>query len=430
MTFYQSCLRCAFLSLLALIFLSPSSVFAEESEQPSQVVPAKDSSSGKVFLPEPFASIVNESERAITVKESLSKEFRYTFVPTEEVKDELLRAEAQWSFRGSFGLNFHMLTWSESDLLEEYRGEFIRMYPRGLDAYEKTQRWREKVTLYSGARNDAMRWLTIRPLGEAEDNVWSYSPTLKSTRRLNSVNREDRLFHSALSLDDILLFSRKAEGLKLIEQQTARQLLPLVADKKVIADLSKDCYSINPAGLRSAVQLDYGQFDTQRKRFARWLSQETFYPRDVVILVYEALDPYRELAHEILIVDAEFWIPIYRLSYDVLGRLRFSSYQVLGIAQVEDQFAPAIVYSLVYDHEGDKVTMLRVQEQSWCDVDAAAFSELQPQKLVPEKVVIPKKSPKESASSSGNHSIVTEESPQNIMPPAPSYADEQASSRQ
>ncbi|MCA8938061.1 MAG: hypothetical protein KDB68_17920 [Planctomycetes bacterium] len=357
-----------------------------------------DSSSQAVYLPEPFATYLSANGSQVQVVPELPKDFRFDERPEQDgalgigaSEVSAWQFEKYWSLLGVYGVNFQLSTWNIGGDRSEYQGEFIRVYPTVLESFDKNQVFRERVTLFQGVRAEGLQWLTIRPLGSSVDGIWTFSPTLKHVRRINPENREDRLLSTAVSLDDLGFISRKTDGLRVVEAEEAEYLIPFVLDKNVVGAVSEDgCVKFSPTPLRSAAPLLFGQTAGNRERIVRWMMNERFVPRKVMVTVLESENPYRELSHEILIVDKSLQIPLYRMSYDVLGRLRFASYQVLGMGVVPEgsslsvRKVPAVAYSLLYDLEEDRLSTIATQEQRWCPLSQSYFDSFQPGRLGPE----------------------------------------------
>lgn len=403
-------MRCQHLSALLLVALLVNLSFLREPRAEVYEIPA------------PFAVVVDEGEVPLGIHGA-----RYTFSQRPLTQwflshgiDEALNPEVgskqqllfqngeppQWGsalewykdWLGSYKQRFLLTTWEHQDAGRELRGELSRIYPYRLEQFERPQVFRERVMISPGYFSRGHQWLTIRPHAQGEDKLWLFSPVLDRVRRMDGINREDRLFQSVFSLDDIGLFGRSPYELQVTQQSSGKHYVPFITERLFTGVLGEDsCVQTAQTFLRNTEREAHEKSGlSNESRIKYWLAGTEFFKRETTVLDLKVIQPYANIAREELILDTELMLPIYRTSYDVYGKRRFSSVLVFGfvkIAAMEEGVLkrefPVEVATLIFDHETQKLTAVQGVEHTWCPLSSGALSTYEPQRFAIRERSIP-----------------------------------------
>lgn len=299
---------------------------------------------------------------------------------------------------GSYQQRFLLTTWEIQDTARELRGELSRVYPYRLERFDRPQVFRERVMISPGYFSRGHQWLTIRPHTQGEDKLWLFSPILDRVRRMDGINREDRLFQSVFSLGDIGLFGRSPYELRVTQQSHGKHHVPFITERLFAGVLGEQsCVQSAQTFLRNTQQEAYEKRDLLNKlRMKHWLAGAEFFKRETIVLDLKVVHPYANIAREELILDAELMLPIYRTSYDLHGKQRFSSVLVFGFTKVEmgeegasKRMLPVEVATLIFDHETQKLTAIQGVEHTWCPLSSEALNAYEPQRFAIREKAVP-----------------------------------------
>lgn len=187
--------------------------------------------------------------------------------------------------------------------------------------------------------------IATRFYGQSEDKVWIFSPVTGRSRPVLQSNRSDALLGSVLNFDDLGVWSGKIQSVaaRLIEEKVL--LVPLsssvvseVASRKVarLAEaMTPEESASKPAEVKSTEEEILTVADTLQRRdggatkvswnyesarfpqAAAWLPTSfSLVPKRVWLIEMIPTDPYYLNGKEILIVDQESMLPVYKLVYD------------------------------------------------------------------------------------------------------------------
>lgn len=299
---------------------------------------------------------------------------------------------------GSYKQRFLLTTWGHQDTGRELRGELSRVYPYRLEQFERPQVFRERVMISPGYFSRGHQWLTIRPHAQGEDKLWLFSPVLDRVRRMDGINREDRLFQSVFSLDDIGLFGRSPYELQVTQQSTGKHYVPFITERLFTGVLGEDsCVQTAQTFLRNTEREAHEKRGLSNElRLKHWLAGTELFKRETTVLDLKVIHPYANIAREELILDAELMVPIYRTSYDVYGKRRFSSVLVFGFVKIEtieegvlNRVLPVEVATLIFDHETQKLTAVQGIEHTWCPLSSETLSTYEPQRFAIRERSVP-----------------------------------------
>lgn len=210
--------------------------------------------------------------------------------------------------------------------------------------------------------------------GTDDDALWMYSPVIERRRQLLDSNRSDSLLGGALTLDDLFVWSGKIQGVdaRVVEDKVLLVPFPALSPYALVEEsISRKLPSI-PNELSSSpvptiepkvqavdVQVEYekiravnGLFEGSDQKpetmlwnfankkflnFAPWLPTEVrFVPRRVWILELSPKDPFYQAGRQILVVDQESMLPVYKVVYNRHGGYQRTIVGGWGLAATED----------------------------------------------------------------------------------------------
>lgn len=179
--------------------------------------------------------------------------------------------------------------------------------------------------------------------GPAPDLNWLHSPVIGQTRKLLPANRSDFLLAGSLTFDDLFVWATKPQQVfaKLAAEKVilvpfsaltyykldAREVMPaaqaLVRDKGPAG--AKPEYAVTATGFHqrsdgSPAMVLWNHETRQYPQLAPWTPTTiVFVPRRVYILELSPRDPYYLTGKEVLVIDQESFLPVYRIVYDRIG---------------------------------------------------------------------------------------------------------------
>ncbi len=292
-----------------------------------------------------------------------------------------------WS-QGSVSFDFLIRRLQDDKPSRELAGSFSRVYPREVDRGDKTvQLFRELIELKKPAVLSSYTWLTFRFFGPLEDVLWVFSPTIMKARELTGANRSDSIART-LSPDDFLLWSGKAELVEVADVQQVELLTPFRSENLVKAYRDGDeCMA--PNGHQESAGDSSGEWNFQTQRFvqaAAWMPTEVvFVPRSLWRLELISKDPYSLYGRQVLYVDAETMLPIYKFVYDRAGAHWKSSFIVYGMAEEGKKRHPYPDKMVMLDKRDDSAVLFDFMNVKYCSVlsEELARMRFDPRKLTP-----------------------------------------------
>ncbi len=192
--------------------------------------------------------------------------------------------------------------------------------------------------------------LTWRYRGMHDDEGWVYSPVIGASRRVLSANRSDALLGGVLTMDDLFVWSTKIQrvsarvvgekellvpvpGLSTYAAEPEPVsleglLIPPEIDAKKSAAEEKNPDNQKAVAVPGFYQESNGSraavlFNGESRQYpelAAWVpSTVAFVPHRVWIIELTPKEPLYSAGREILVVDKESLLPVYKLAYDNLG---------------------------------------------------------------------------------------------------------------
>ncbi len=197
--------------------------------------------------------------------------------------------------------------------------------------------------------------------GEGEDRLWIYSPVMGRSREVLASNRSDPILQGILTFDDLFVWSSKIQSVnaKVVDEKTLlvpfpshpigrlhEELMVPNWGSEVVAGDGEKVAADPVLGVTGLFQASDGRastmlwnFDTKRfPQFSAWVPTEiVFTPRKVWILELSPRDPYYLDGRQILIVDKETMLPIYKVVYNRRGGYQRTIIGCWSFANTEDR---------------------------------------------------------------------------------------------
>lgn len=303
---------------------------------------------------------------------------------------------SHWWRLGMLRSSFSLVNLKDERISGESHGEVARIFPSVYSEKFRQQFFRERVKLEVPELGAELERLTFRLFGQREDTVWASSPVLFETRRIAGSNRADPLPFAVLSLEDIFTFSGKVEIQKPSEVSSRTVFMPFAENEVVplVKRESDSCFEVKePESKKKGVDAQFRwNFEARTlSTGAGWLPVNTTYvQRGVWRVVSLVLDPYSLEGWQVLYVDQETLLPMYRFVFDKTGRLWKTILSSFGLAETEDKsFRIAYpIFTAVRDHVSGQASLLNYEEFQFCPQDLAdRESEFLPSVLGPKSEV-------------------------------------------
>jgi len=203
-----------------------------------------------------------------------------------------------------------------------------------------------------------------------QDQLWLYSPVTKLLRSLMPANRTDAILGGNMSADDIFVWSDKVQSVdaRVVDQkvilvpfpainyyrldssafiektepslpvpQVPTELPPAKEDKGVKGEPVYVVQGFHQRPDSSKAMVLWNHQSRQLPQLAPWVpTTASFIPRRVWIIEVSPKDPYSNYGREILMVDQESMLPVYKLVYDRIGEYRKTVLGGWGLARSKD----------------------------------------------------------------------------------------------
>jgi hypothetical protein len=300
-------------------------------------------------------------------------------IPTEE-SNRKLAAALLWNVNSHFWSN--KIIWSaisisfrDSDLpLRTLIGEIKRFYPKALTSQDTTEQFfREVVSFREPSALKDLAFLTFRFTGMTEDFLWLYSPAISAVRQLTGHNRSDSIFRSAVSLDDFFLWSGKNELLEPAISEIISALVPFasISASRLLVD-EMGCYQ-SENQLPGSSQQRRADLRSYWENIAQTRNQLVpeglvFVPRKLFRLDIIPKDPYSHYGRQVMYVDQDSQLPIFKVVYDQSGAHWKTVIQVNGLGKTEDLSYKSLVpvYTLVFDRLNKSAALIAYSNTRFC----------------------------------------------------------------
>ncbi len=328
-----------------------------------------------------------------------------TFSEEKGAQALLWNINSIWWSLGAFKFDFQLLRLGDKGPELKLAGALERLYPKIINQEDKTEQlFRELVRFDSPTALRGLSYLSFRLYTAEEDFLWLYSVAIKATRELTGPNRTDTILRSGVSLDDLLVWSGNPSSVQSKFAGISKKLVPfriLKVLKSAGADKER-CSNIFLSGTATSVQAEANwNFETEQyPQAANWLpTGSTFFPRDVIRLDLVSTNPFSLYGRQVLYVDKESMLPVYKIVFDRSGRHWKS---VIGsFALVEEQGRSMVVpvYEIVVDVIRNQATLLEYTRARICPAYSAdlKLQDFDPHHLGPVSAEIATKSKTKAA---------------------------------
>lgn len=269
-------------------------------------------------------------------------------------------AASLWRYR-SLAIGHSTLLFSRSDAAP-HKLEFLleRIHPLSLGAPSSTLSplFREKISAKKPSVIDTLAWLTLRFFGNSEDFVWVASPVVRSIRQLTGSNRSDHIFSGAFSPDDLLVWSGKVEMVEPIAISQLPLLVPILESKNPVATKQDGCTTVAYTP-ETALKLQ-----CQGARFkgsAMWTPTNTLMVlRSVYRVELSSRDPFSAETRQVVYIDRDSGLPVYKVVWDQSGRRKKVSLGVLRALELESgQGVPVLAGQIIlHSQDGRRLALL------------------------------------------------------------------------
>jgi len=255
-------------------------------------------------------------------------------------------------------VEFSLTALHDNKLGRELQGTLFRIYPLAINPQDKTgQVFREKARVFAPKALSGFSWLTFRFQGIEEDVHFVYSPALKKSRQLTGSNRADGILTTSFSLDDIFTWTGKRELVdgELVSRGT--YLIPF-GEVSVLAgnESEETCVEFESAPSNADYKGGLSKWNITSRKFpqaAGWIpTSSVFVPRELVRIELESRDPYSVYGRQILYIDFETLLPVYKFVFDRSGhpwKTVMTGYGWLKSPNDKDKQIPIPMFTIVDD---------------------------------------------------------------------------------
>lgn len=238
--------------------------------------------------------------------------------------------------------------------------------------------------------------LAWRYRGTERDRGWMFSPVLRDLRELLPANRGDVILGGNLAYDDLFVWSTKVQDVRarVVDQKVLLvpvpslsyyrlEAQPFTEQPKAQLSSAAGVSTLPPAkegegkpdnvltvkgfhqrtdGTTAMVLWNYQ--NRQLPQLAPWVpTTVSFVPRRTWIIEVVPIDPYSVNGKEIVIVDQESMLPVYKLVYDRIGEYKKTVIGAWGLARTKDEKVafPFIAFVLALDQNAQSATALTTE---------------------------------------------------------------------
>lgn len=298
-------------------------------------------------------------------------------------KKILLNAQSRYWARRIVSFDFEYALLRRSRFSHKVSGSFSRVYPGALPGSGKTsQLFREKIRYLSPKYLEGFSWLTFRLFGNDDDILWVFSPVIRKVRHLTGSNRSDPIMNSALSIDDFLVWSGKAEMVEAVLDREVTSFVPFISlDSSCLKPAGSECFQPDFSGTSG--------WNYESKRFPDapgWLAGGSVQvPRKLWKVDLTSKDPYSIYGRQSLYVDSETFLPAIKIVFDRSGHQMKTVIGIYGFAEADDKTRrlPFLAYMILEDVKLRDFYLMDYRNVTVCDSfpPGAQLSDFDPSKL-------------------------------------------------
>lgn len=260
-----------------------------------------------------------------------------------------------WASERILGTGFEFSWIKDGKPFRTLKGEFSRIFPVTLgDAKQAAQLFRELIRFTSPAVLADLSWLTFQFLGNDEDILWVFSPANKKVRQLTGTNRSDPLLRSSVTPEDVLVWSGKVELVDVRVEREMNALIPRLRQEIPSTLTDKGCSALDRAAAVAGRMTSRWNFDANRYAHGGpWVPvSSVLSPAKLWRVEVNSQDPFTAYGRQVLYVEQDSMLPMYKFVYNSSGRLWKSvigAYGYLSGANAAPR-RPYPAYTIVIDH--------------------------------------------------------------------------------
>ncbi len=276
-----------------------------------------------------------------------------------------------WSTK-AFESQFRLTEVENGQISNEFEGRIARVYSPLIENASKAGfEFRERVSFTRPEFLSLYTWLTYRFYGSRDDLIWIYSPATQAQRIVTPVNRSDSIYKFSISLDDFFTWSGSLKSFRVRKVELFKALAPFSEETQQIERVD-GCIKKRSQLLSNDYQGSLRWNFESRRYFegADWLpTYLRYYLRDLIRVELEPQDPFSSYGRQILYLDAESYLPVYKLVFDLAGnfwKLVMSVYD-LGASKEADLKRYLPVFTIVDNLLTPGSTLLEYQDFKYCD---------------------------------------------------------------
>jgi hypothetical protein len=303
-------------------------------------------------------------------------------------KKILWNGAAVWAAAPVFSSEFEFHWLRESKPERTLHGELVRMYPAALpETKQQSQFFRELVRFTAPSVLKDLSWLSFRFLGTEEDVLWVFSPSIQKLRQLTGTNRSDPFLTSAVTPEELFVWSGKIESEDAVVEREQVGFVPLLRNPAGTTVLQNGCRRVDRSAIVDGQMTSRWNFDASRfPQGAGWLPAMTvFVPRPLWRIELNSQDPFRLYGRQVVYVDQTSMLPMYKFVYDRLGHLWKTVIGAYGFMDsgAENVRRPYPAYVIVIDHAKKRSFIIDFAVVTLCDTPTAGLelSDLEPKRF-------------------------------------------------
>lgn len=289
----------------------------------------------------------------------------------------LWNIQAIWSKQNYLESAIRIRYIRNNSVFREISGNYALIFPRQFNAEDKTEQvFRELIQINNPQLVKGFNWLRFRFYSDAEDVIFMNSPVIKKVRELTGSNTSDALLSSSVALDDLPVWSQKVNSVEVLSYAEDTFLVPLVIANTGPATGLKDseCRQLTNSEFDNREQATWSY---QARRFpgsAAWLlNQAVYIPRTLLRIFLETRDPYSLYGRQIIYIDKDTGLPIYKIVFDNSGQLWKTVIGNYAFSPRADSNFPFYPYAqVVIDSKTPQITLLEYLTFKTCGPEAAA----------------------------------------------------------
>lgn len=196
-----------------------------------------------------------------------------------------------------------------------------------------------------------------RYLDDRRDNNYSYVPAIRRVRRMTPASRSDAFMGSDFCMDDTAGYDGKVTDFNWKIIGTVDGLQPWFTMEP--QEMTKLPGNNGYASTKNMKKVQYG-YEVDGWQGAAWAPMNIkWVKRKMIIMEGTPKDPYYNYGKTILWLDAERYVPPYKVIYDRAGKYWKTAVNILGTVASDDGFFKDCIWNLLMiDDRNDHATLI------------------------------------------------------------------------